>query len=328
MEKIGFITTIPVEIIFASGNVPVDLNNKFINAPDAARLVNDAEDFGFPRNFCSWVKGAFTVAQQMGIKKIIMVREGECTYSEKLSEVFEFCNIEIIPFSYPQSREYDSLHNELKKLYRYFDVDEMKVYETKRIIDAIRKKVHYLDTLSYTRFNVTGSENFLSLITSTDFDGDFFSYERMLDSTFSEIQTRDEGSFASYKKIGVIGIPPIINNLFTCIEEMQGIVVFNEMPRQFAMTNYDGDFVEQYRHFTYPYNISYRIADIKNEIKVRKLDGIIHYVQSFCPKQVDDMLFRKEINVPYLTIECDSPGTLDERNLTRLEAFFERLHYV
>lgn len=325
MEKIGFITTIPVEVIFAAGKIPVDLNNVFVTSANAAAFVAEAEDHGFPRNFCTWIKGAFSVAQNMGIKKIVMVSEGECTNSEKLAEVLARFDMEMIPFSYPQNRNYGELKKNIEQLMRACNVSWDTVAVAKMRIDGIRKKLQLLDQYTVTEGTVSGGENFSFLISSTDFGGDLVSFEQRLDTLLADIEKRQMPQRSSMKRIGVVGIPPIISDLFDSIEQLGGAVVFNEMPRQFAMTHYTEDIVEQYRHFTYPYNVRYRIEDIKKEIAQREIDGIIHYIQSFCPKQVDDIAFRQELKIPYLTIESDRPGKLDERNVTRLEAFFERL---
>ncbi|MBU1864327.1 MAG: 2-hydroxyacyl-CoA dehydratase family protein [Candidatus Omnitrophica bacterium] len=324
MEKIGFVTTIPIEIVYASGNIPVDLNNLFINEKDPNRLVSKAEEEGFPRNFCTWIKGTYQIAKQLKIRKIITVREGECTNSEKQAEMFHYNNISCITFSYPHTRNTVQLKNEFERLMREFHVSWDAVEKIKNRLSSIRKKLCDLDERTYTKHTITGFENYAWLISSTDFNGDPDAYEERLDIFLSEVKTRDVDIYTSHKKIGLIGIPPIVNNIFSEIEKLNGIVVYNEFPRQFSMPSSSDDIIEQYRNFTYPYDITYRIEDIHNEIKKRKLDGIIHYVQSFCPRQVDDMILRKKITIPYLTIECDKPGTLDERNVTRLEAFFER----
>ena len=59
---IGLTSTIPVEIVFAAGLKPVDLNNVFINSDKAQKLVAQAESAGFAHNICAWIKGshAFT----------------------------------------------------------------------------------------------------------------------------------------------------------------------------------------------------------------------------------------------------------------------------
>ena len=48
MKRIGITTTIPVEIVYAAGCVPVDLNNSFITSDSAAALVAEAEYRGLP----------------------------------------------------------------------------------------------------------------------------------------------------------------------------------------------------------------------------------------------------------------------------------------
>ncbi|MCP4363728.1 MAG: 2-hydroxyacyl-CoA dehydratase, partial [Planctomycetes bacterium] len=56
-NSVGITTTVPIEIIFASGRVPVDLNNIFITDDDPSWLVEKAEGAGLPRNNCAWIKG-------------------------------------------------------------------------------------------------------------------------------------------------------------------------------------------------------------------------------------------------------------------------------
>ena len=50
MNRVGFTTTIPLEIIIAAGRKPVDLNNIFITSRESGRFIEDAELEGFPRN--------------------------------------------------------------------------------------------------------------------------------------------------------------------------------------------------------------------------------------------------------------------------------------
>ena len=102
-------------------------------------------------------------------------------------------------------------------------------------------------------------------------------------------------------------------------------VVFNEVQRQFSMPLRTYDIVEQYLAYTYPYDASACIGDILREIEKRRVRALIHYVQSFCHRSIEDYLLRRKVGVPVLTLECDRPGPLDERNRIRLEAFYEML---
>ncbi len=324
MKKIGFATSIPIEIIIASGNIPVDLNNSFINYYAPRELIHEAELEGFPRNFCSWIKGIFAVARKMGLKDIITVSEGECSNSEKLAEVLRYYGIMSIPFSYPHSMDEGELKHQIESLMYYFDVSWEDVNNTSEELSLIRNKLNKIDELSYKKNIISGFENYYWQISSSDFNSNYKTFNDKLDIFLKEIETRDENIYGSLIRIGLIGIPPIIGNLFETVEKLGGNVIFNEMPRQFSMVNHRNGLIKQYIGFTYPYSIENRLNDIKEEINKRKIDGIIHYIQSFCPRQVDDMIFRKELKIPYITIESDKPGMIDERNLMRLEAFFER----
>jgi benzoyl-CoA reductase/2-hydroxyglutaryl-CoA dehydratase subunit BcrC/BadD/HgdB len=85
------------------------------------------------------------------------------------------------------------------------------------------------------------------------------------------------------------------------------------------------DLVEQYRAYTYPYDIFHRIEDISKELAARRVDAVIHYVQSFCFRQIEDMVLRKALSHPILTLEGDKPSEIDARTKIRIEGFLEML---
>jgi benzoyl-CoA reductase/2-hydroxyglutaryl-CoA dehydratase subunit BcrC/BadD/HgdB len=85
------------------------------------------------------------------------------------------------------------------------------------------------------------------------------------------------------------------------------------------------DIVETYRNFTYPYDIYARLEDIKKQVKKRKVDGVIHYTQAFCFRGIEDIVIRKHLDVPVLTLEGDRPGNLDSRTKLRLESFIDMI---
>ena len=126
-------------------------------------------------------------------------------------------------------------------------------------------------------------------------------------------------------RLAYIGVPPVFPEIYPFLETIGARVVFNETQRQFAMPYDTLDMVEQYRSYTYPYDIFHRLADIVAETGRRGVDGVIHYVQSFCFRQIEDMIIRKKLPFPILTLEGDKPGPLDERTKIRLEGFIEML---
>lgn len=324
MARIGVTTTVPVEIILAAGHVPVDLNNIFITHPQANRFIDMAEDAGYPRNLCGWIKGLYgVVVGEAGIDKVIAVTQGDCSNTHALMETFTLAGIETIPFAYPYDRDYDLLKLQMEKLMQALGTDWTAVNEVKRRLAGVREKVAKLDRLTWQDNVVSGFENHLYQVCCSDFNGDAAAFEKELDVFLEEAQKRSE--FTEELRIGYIGVPPIFTDLYDYMEGMGARVVFNEVQRQFAMPFGIDDLVEQYRRYTYPYGVFDRIDDIQAEIERRNLDGVIHYVQSFCFRQIEDMIFRQKLDVPLLTIEGDRPGKLDARTRLRLDSFLEML---
>jgi benzoyl-CoA reductase/2-hydroxyglutaryl-CoA dehydratase subunit BcrC/BadD/HgdB len=113
--------------------------------------------------------------------------------------------------------------------------------------------------------------------------------------------------------------------LYSYLETLGARVVYNETQRQFSMPFTTDSLIEQYTLYTYPYDIFTRIADMEKEIRRRKIDGLIHYVQSFCFRQIEDLILRRRIRLPLLTLEGDKPSPLDARSRMKIEVFIEML---
>jgi len=329
MEKIGFTTSIPVEVLFAAGIIPVDLNNLFINNPDnPSMLVEEAEKAGFPRNTCAWIKGIYSALldpKNADIKRIIAVVEGDCSNARALAEVLETKGIRCIPFSYPPSRDSVALKKEISKLCSIFEVSEDSCLIIKKRLDVIRKRLAYLDMLTYSQGKVNGFENHLWQVSSSDFNGDHASFGHELESFIIEAERRPVNTYPV--RLGYIGVPPINPAIYGMFESFGASIVYNEVQRQFTMADSIGidDISEEYRRFTYPYFLAARLPDIKANIDARRIAGIVHYTQSFCFRGIEDIVFRDQIDVPVLTFEGDRPGDLDKRTMLRMESFVEML---
>ncbi len=60
MHKIAaFTTTIPVEVVLASGYRPLDLTNIFVTDTNPSSLVEKTEFSGFAGSSCAWIKGLY-----------------------------------------------------------------------------------------------------------------------------------------------------------------------------------------------------------------------------------------------------------------------------
>ncbi len=321
--KIGLTSTIPVELVFAAGHTPVDLNNIFITDPAPRAFVRAAESAGFPGAFCSWVKGIYGVIEKEDIRRVIVVVEGDCSNNQKLAELLRQNGVDVFCFGYPHRRTKAALAEELKHLRDWLGASEVEVVHVEEELDRIRQKLGRLDTMSFEDMKISGAENHLWLVSASDFNGNRSMYDREL-TAFLKTAERRTALYQDKVRLAYVGVPPIVDDLYGFIEGKGGIVVFNEVQRQFAMLGPKRDLVAQYLNYTYPYGIEVRIADITAAIVERRIQGVIHYVQSFCSHSIDDIILRQRLKIPILTIECDLPGHIDAKNKTKIEAFLER----
>lgn len=326
MRKIGITTTIPSEIIYSAGAIPVDLNNIFITSPVPNDFVYSAEKEGFPATLCSWVKGIYSSAKSRDdLKEIVVVTDGDCSNSRPLAELLERIGKKVITFGYPFDRNRKKLEEHIFELLKYFNVTLEEASKTAQKLDKIREKLDYLDFMSWHDGKITGLENHIWLVNSSDFEGNPKDYENRLDDFLRIAEKRKAKN--DFLRIGLVGVPPIFSDLYEYLESKGARVIYNETQRQFSfpLTNRVGDFVDRYLNYAYPYSFTFRLQDIKKQIEIRHLDGIIHYTQSFCHHQMEHVLLKNSVNVPTLFLEGDRPTKLDERLKIRIESFIEMI---
>jgi benzoyl-CoA reductase/2-hydroxyglutaryl-CoA dehydratase subunit BcrC/BadD/HgdB len=322
--KVGLTTTIPVEVVLAAGLVPVDLNNLFIASKAALSWVSEAEAAGFPRTVCAWVKGIYAaLPHHPEIKAVIVACQGDCSYTQALGEILEAAGRQIIHFKFPYPKNRDLLKREITALMHRLGADAAGVARIQARLKPLREDLGRLDRLTWETSQVRGRENFEFLIASSDFEGDVEAFSRKVRNFLRQAEKRPPAS--AQVRLGFMGIPPIFSDLWEYLDELGAAVVFNEMPRQFSMPYRDLDLVDQYLAYTYPYDIIGRLADLREAVAARRLDGLIHYTQSFCFRQMFDQILREHLRVPILTIEGDRPTPLDPRTRMRLEALVDVL---
>lgn len=322
-NAIGITTTVPIEVIFAAGYFPIDLNNIFITDSDPYDMVDFAELQGLPRNTCAWTKGIYAAAQKIEMKRVVGVVQGDCSHTAALMDVFISEGIEVIPFEYPHKRDANRLMRRIKKFSDEIGADDDKIVEMKTKLDHVRDIVEKIDMLTWQENKVTGMENHIWTVSTSDMAGDYLMFEEQAKKFLDYAKKRQPMQHDI--RIGYIGVPPICDDLYTFLEDHNCHVVFNEVQRQFSMPYETRTLAEQYTLYTFPYDIFVKIDDIKKEIERRKIDGLIFYVQNFCHRPIYEKIIRKYINIPIITLDFDKPGKLNGSIKTRVEAFTEML---
>ena len=172
LTMVGLTSTVPIEIVYASGLKPVDLNNLFICADDTERMVGQAESAGFSHNICAWIKGIYSVVVNRDLKRVIAVTGGDCSNTIALAELLERRGVNVIPFEYPRNRSKSDLAAELDRLRNTLSTSWDKIKTETLRLNRIRKKLLELDRLTYEENLITGFENHTFLVSSSDFKSD------------------------------------------------------------------------------------------------------------------------------------------------------------
>ena len=321
--KIGITTTVPIEIIYAAGHTPVDLNNLFITSEDYSKYIDIAERDGFPKSMCAWIKGMYGVCIENKIDAIVGVVEGDCSNTKILTEILQRRGIKIYPFSFPYSKDLEEIKTSINNLIAIFKTDYSEVERMRQKLNRIRKLGIEIDKLTYLENLGTAWDNHFYLVNFSDFQGNPDDFEKELKEKIAAIKSSKAKKYLL--RLGYIGVPPMTGDIYDFVNTYNATFVYNEVQREFAFPRHKSDknIYEQYQNYTYPYNNQFRISEIKKQIKERKIDAIIHYTQAFCHRAMEHIIIKNEIDIPILNIEGDKLNVLDARTKLRLEAFLD-----
>ena len=229
----------------------------------------------------------------------------------------------MVHFKFPYPRNREQLAAEIQTLMHRLGATEAEVARVQARLAPLRQKLQRLDRLTWETGQVTGEENFQFLIASTDFGSDPDAFELRVDDFLQAAEQRPPRNYRV--RLGFAGIPPIFTDLWDYLEELGAGVVFQEFPRQFSMPQCRRTWRNSTCTIPTPTTSSGGLADLQEAVRTRRLDGLVHYTQSFCFRQMFDQIIRERLNIPVLTIEGDRPSPLDSRTRMRLEAFVDVL---
>jgi len=322
-NRIGITTTLPIEVLWAAGLRPVDLNNLFVARGDAERAVQEAEGAGFPRNTCAWIKGIYATVLAEAFERVAVVTGGDCSNAAALGEVLADEGVDVVGFAFPPQPGRDAMAREVEALARRLGTTVKAAENVYGRLSRSRRYLEELDELTWREGVVSGRENADWFLRACDFGAGVDEFEEEARRFLSKVRGRPGRKRGV--RLGVAGVPPINDDLFEFLEGLGAAVVFNELPRQFALLGGGNDLADAYTTYTYPYGVGPRLADIRREVGRRAIHGLVHYVQAFCYRGIQDILLRRGLAIPVLTLEGERPGPLSAQQRLRLETFVEML---
>lgn len=269
------------------------------------------------------MKGIYGIVRRRRFRNVVAVTRGDCSFTQALMEVLSSRGVRVVPFAFPFDRDPELLSREIRKMADRFGADLAGAESWKKRLDGIRGIVGEIDRLTWDDGKVTGEENHLWTVNCSDFEGDPAEYGRRAAAFAAKARRRPARK--DLVPLAFVGVPPILSGLHRFFEKTGGRFVFNEVQRQFTMPGPSSTLAEQYLAYTYPYSFFERLSDIRKETSRRRVRGIVHYVQSFCFRQIEDILLREGTGLPVLTLEADMPGPIDGRTKIRIQAFLEML---
>jgi benzoyl-CoA reductase/2-hydroxyglutaryl-CoA dehydratase subunit BcrC/BadD/HgdB len=242
-----------------------------------------------------------------------------------LTEVLKLKGCRTMAFAYPDKPNPGTMQAALESLAAELGTTIEAAEKVRNELEVCRILALKLDEVTWQQNTVSGRENHLWLVSASDFNGDTRKYERELRELVNTCSQRQPYP-PEQLKLAYIGVPAVYaGELYDYLESNEARVVYNEVQRQFAMPKPGSSLAEQYTNYTYPYSVHERLKDIKTEIRRRRIDGVIHYVQAFCHRGIADIIFRDALDLPVLTLEGNDDFSLNNHVRTRIEAFLDMI---
>ncbi|HID71429.1 MAG TPA: 2-hydroxyacyl-CoA dehydratase [Thermoplasmata archaeon] len=312
LGKVGITALVPPEIIYGCGWSVEDLNNKI---PFTQRRPKT--------KLCAWAAlwREMVLSSEFDINKLVVVAGGDCLNTVVEGQKIEMAGFKTHYFFYPFHKEKGFFSNELQKLIEFLGgLKDITMFER---IHRIKEYGLLLDRLRVER--QLPAETFRYLISFSDLRGDPIQFEKELLSFLKKIEKMEseEGKI----RLALVGVPPINHDFHEACKELGFQVVFDELPYEFlrARGKTHEEIVNSYINYSFARPFRHRLKVIKNELKKREVDCVVHYTQYACHHILEDEILRETLDYPILTVQGDLPGRVSEQTKLRLEAFAEVL---
>ncbi len=304
---------VPPELLYGCGQTPVDLNN-FVPTSEAV-----------PRGkLCAWTASwrDALLRGELRVDRLVVVAGGDCHNALVDGQRVALSGTATHYFFYPFDGDIGYLEDQLFQLEAFLGgvVDQRAISK----VASIKALARELDS-ARAAGEVLGSVAFNHLIALCDLRGDPDRFESSLRAAlqWKRVEPADA-------RVALVGVPPIYPDFHEVAESFGLQVVFDELPWEFARFGgaTTSEMAASYAEYTFARELEHRLAFLEEELRRRRVDGVIHYTQYACHHVLEDRMLRERLDLPMLTIQGDLPRRCPEQESLRVEAFSELLRGV
>jgi hypothetical protein len=301
---------VPPELLYGCGQIPVDLNN-FVPTGECV-----------PRGkLCAWTASwrDMLLRGDIRVDRLVVVAGGDCHNALVDGQRVAMKGIPTHYFFYPFDGDEGEMRAHLADLEAFLGgiTDQTAL---NRVAD-IKDLCIQLD-VARCRRKVLGSRVFNHLIQLCDLGGDPARFEASVRRALE-----DRPSEVPEIRIALVGVPPIYPDFHEVCEAFGMQVVFDELPWEFARVGgrTQASMARNYAGYTFARDLEYRFGKLEEELKRRRVEGVVHYTQYACHHVLEDDMLRERLDLPMLTVQGDLARPCPEQEKLRLEAFSELL---
>jgi len=214
MQPIAIFSTCPIEILYAAGLVPRDINNLFVTHERPESLLAEAEAAGIPPTVCTWTRALLGTTVAHRFPKALVVVRGDCANNAIVGRLLLPPSVEVIEFSYPQSNsDRPGLRKALRSLMRRLNVAPTQVDAVFERFRPIRQMLLQIDQLA-AQGRIPAPVARFCLLDSTDMGGDPDKYQARLAGLIAECLRDPQPALAA------LGPPPPRGAAGQCLSGM------------------------------------------------------------------------------------------------------------
>jgi hypothetical protein len=310
LATVGITALVPPELVYGCGHVPLDLNN----------IVPTSECV--PRGkLCAWTatwRDAL-LRGELRVDRLVVVAGGDCHNALVDGQRVAQRGIPTHYLFYPFDGNEDEMEDHLRNLEAFLGgiTDQTAI----DLVSDIKELCIQLD-VARCRLRVLGSRAFNHMIQLCDMGGDPGRFKASVGRALEE-----EPREIPDTRIGLVGVPPIYPDFHQVCEGFGLQVVFDELPWEFARMGGRTirTMARNYAGYTFARDLGYRFDRLEEELRRRRVEGVVHYTQYACHHVLEDDMVRERLDLPMLTVQGDLARACPEQEKLRLEAFAELL---